>query len=117
MKHILLIAFTFLFAACGPDKGQLRAELQSIESEMVQLRIAAEQHRVQMDEAEYDAFIGLFAAGYGATSGDYGLAGDAAGTVARSSRQYDASGYSLDQLKQRYDALAKRRTEIARQLN
>jgi hypothetical protein len=117
MKQILLIAFAFLFLACGPNKTQLRAELQSIESEMVSLRIAAEQHRAQMDQAEYDAFIGSFAAGYGATSGDYGLAGDGAGTVVRSSRQYDASSYSLDQLKRRYETLAKRRAEIVTQLN
>ncbi|MEO5917254.1 MAG: hypothetical protein ABIS50_23690 [Luteolibacter sp.] len=117
MKHILLIAFTFLFVACGPNKAQLRAELQSIESEMVSLRISAEQHRAQMDQAEYDAFIGSFAAGYGTTSGDYKLAGDGAGAVARSSRQYDASSYSLDQLKQRYEALAKRRMEIVAKLN
>ena len=117
MKQLLLIAFTFLFVACGPNKAQLRAELQSVESEMVQLRIAAELHRAQMDQAEYDAFIGSFAAGYGSTSGDYELAGNGADTVARSSRQYDASSYSLDQLKQRYEALAQRRTAIVKQLN
>src|SRR5688572_6965201 len=53
MKHILLIAFAFLFVACGPDKARLRTELQSIEAEMVQLRIAAEQQRAQMDQAEF----------------------------------------------------------------
>ncbi|MES2658854.1 MAG: hypothetical protein V4689_09560 [Verrucomicrobiota bacterium] len=117
MKQIIILAFSLLIAACGPNKTQLRSELQSIDSEMVNLRIAAEQHRSKMDQAEYVAFIGSFAAGYGATSGNYELAGDGADTAVRSSRQYDASSYSLDQLKQRYEVLAKRRTEIVKQLN
>ncbi|MES2657193.1 MAG: hypothetical protein V4689_01175 [Verrucomicrobiota bacterium] len=117
MKHLIILAIAFLIASCGPNKGQLRSELQSVESEMLELRIAAEQHRAQMDQAEFQAFIGSFAAGYGTTSGDYELASDGAGTAVRSSRQYDASSYSLDQLKQRYVALAKRRTEIVAQLN
>ncbi|GAA5117426.1 hypothetical protein JIN84_17400 [Luteolibacter yonseiensis] len=117
MKQILIIACTFLFVACGPDRARLRTELQSIEAEMVQLRIAAEQQRAQMDQAEFNVFIGSFAAGYGATSGDYELAKDGVGTAVDSSRQYDVSKYSHEQLKQRYDTLATRRTEIVTQLN
>jgi hypothetical protein len=117
MKQILLIALAFLFVACGPDETQLHAELKSIDAEIVQLRIAAEQQRAQMDQAEFNAFIGSFAAGYGATSGDYELAKDGVGTAVDSSRQYDVSKYSHEQLKQRYEILAKRRTEIVAQLN
>jgi hypothetical protein len=117
MKQVLLFAFTFLFIACGPDKSQLRTELQAIDAEMVQLRMAAEQQRAQMDQAEFNAFIGSFAAGYGATSGDYELARDGVGTAVESSHQYDVSKYSHGQLKQRYEVLSKRRTEIVAQLD
>jgi len=116
MKPILLLMTILALAACGQNEGQLRSELQNIEAEMVSLRIVAEQHRVQMDQAEFNAFIGSFAAGYGLTSGDYEMAGNGANSAVSSSRQYDASSYSLDQLKQRLEVLAKRRSEIVSEL-
>lgn len=116
MKNVILFAFTFLFIACGPNKKQLRAELHSIEAEMVSLRIAAEQQRAHMDEAEFNAFIGTFSTGYGLTSGDYELAGDGAGAVVDSSRQYGVSSYSHQQLVGRYETLLERRTAIVAQL-
>lgn len=55
---IILLAYLLLITACGRDPAQLRSELQSIDSEMLQLRIAAQKHRAQMDEAEFNTFIG-----------------------------------------------------------
>lgn len=113
---VIILVLVAMLTACGPNKSQLKSELSAIDHELMELRIAAEQHRAQMSQAEFDAFIGSFAVGYGATTDDYGLAGEGVGTVVNSSRQYDASRYSLDQLKQRYEILGKRRQEIVRQL-
>ena len=119
MKKSIIVVLTLavVLAACGPDKAKLRAELQSIDTELVQIRAVAEQYRAQMNEAEFDAFVGSFAAGYGAVSGDYELAGDGIDTAVESAIQHDASSHSLDQLTQRHDQLAKRRAEIASQLD
>ena len=117
MRQIIILLAFLLITACGSNKAQLRSELQSIDAEMLSLRIAAEQHRAQMDQTEFNTFIGSFAAGYGTTSGDYELAGDGADAAIQSSRQYDVSSYSLDQLKQRYEVLAQRRAEIVAQSN
>lgn len=119
MKKVVLaiLAIAGLLAACGPDKSELRSELRAIDTELVGIRIAAEQHRAQMSQAEFDAFIGSFAAGYGAVSGDYDLAGDGASTAINAMNQADAASYSLDQLKRRHDQLAKRRAEIVGKLD
>jgi hypothetical protein len=119
MKKAVLVtlALAGLLAACGPSKSELRAELRAIDTELVSLRVAAEQHRAQMSQAEFDAFIGSFAAGYGAVSGDYGLAGDGVGTAIDATNQANAASYSLDQIKQRHDQLAKRRAEIVGKLD
>jgi hypothetical protein len=114
---IAIILLVAVLAACGPDKAKLRTELQSIDTELVQIRAVADQYRARMSAAEFDAFVGSFAAGYGAVSGDYQLAGDGVGTAVESAIQYDASSISLDQLKQRYDQLAKRRAELVSQLD
>ncbi|MCW1922637.1 hypothetical protein OKA05_08730 [Luteolibacter arcticus] len=114
---IVILVLAAVLAACGPDKAKLRAELQSIDAELVQIRSVAGQYRARMSAAEFDAFVGSFAAGYGAVSGDYQLAGDGVGTAVESALQYDASSISLDQLKQRHEQLAKRRTEIVPQLD
>jgi hypothetical protein len=119
MKKAVLVtlALACLLAACGPSKSELRAELRAIDNELVSLRVAAEQHRAQMSQAEFDAFIGSLAAGYGVVSGDYGLAGDGVGTAVTATNQANAASYSLDQLKQRHDQLAKRRAEIVGKLD
>jgi hypothetical protein len=70
-----------------------------------------------MSQAEFDAFIGSFAAGYGAVTGDYGLAGDGAGTAYNATNQASAANYSLDQIRKRFDVLSKRRLAILKELN
>ena len=119
MKKAVLVtlALAGLLAACGPSKSELRAELRAIDSELVSLRVAAEQHRAGISAAEFDAFLGSFAAGYGAVSGDYGLAGDGVGTAIDATSQANAASYSLNQIKQRHDQLAKRRAEIVGKLD
>jgi hypothetical protein len=114
---IVILVLAAVLAACGPDKAKLRAELQSIDAELGQIHAVAEQYRARMSAAEFDAFVGSFAAGYGAVSGDYQLAGDGVGTAVESAIQYDASSISLDQLKQRHDQLAKRRADVVSQLD
>ena len=119
MKKAVLVtlALAGLLAACGPSKSELRAELRAIDTELVSLRVAAEQHRAQMGQAEFDAFIGSFAAGYGAVSGDYDLAGDGVGTAVNANSQASAAYYSLDQIKQRSSLLSKRRAEVVGKLD
>ncbi|MCH1409545.1 MAG: hypothetical protein L7V87_10960, partial [Verrucomicrobiales bacterium] len=62
--------------------------------------------------AEADAFFGSFAVGYGATSGDFGIARDGYNTASQANHQYDVSSYSLTQLQSRQIELLKRRTVI-----
>lgn len=114
---IFVLVLAVVLAACGPDKATLRAELHAIDTELMSLRVAAEQHRAQMSQAEFEAFIGSFAASYGAVSGDYGLAGDGVGTAINATNQANAASYSLDQIKQRHEKLAKRRAEIVGKLD
>ncbi|WP_035600603.1 hypothetical protein [Haloferula sp. BvORR071] len=115
--HCLPLAIILLLAACGPNKSELRAELRSIQTEIAQLSIAARQHQAQMSSAEFDAFIGSFAAGYGAVSGDYDLANDGASTAYDASNQASAASYSLDQIRKRFEVLSKRRIEILKKLD
>ena len=117
LLHLLPLLAALLMAACGPSDSELRTELQQVDAELVAIQIAANQHRSQMSQAEVDAFFGSFAAGYGTTTGDYGLAGDGLHTATNASRQYDHSTWSLDQLQQRWLALGKRRTQILADLN
>ncbi len=114
MLPIFLIS---LLSSCGPSKAELRAELQSIDHELVMLRNAAYHHQSQMSQAEFTAFIGSFATGYGITSGEGGMAGDGIGTVIDAASDYDVASYSLDQIKQRQMELLKRRTVIVSKLN
>lgn len=115
--HHLLCALALLLTACGPSESELRAELRSIEAEMTQLGISAGQYRAQMSQAEFDTFVGSFAAGYGAVAGDYSLAGDGAVSAISANSQAEAAGRSLEQLRQRYSKLNQRREEILRELN
>lgn len=112
---------TMLLAAilpsCGPSEAELRAELQSIDHEMVMLRNAAYRHQSQMGQAEFAAFIGSFATGYGITSGEGELAGEGVGTVISAASDYDVASYSLEQIKQRQMALMKRRVVITSKLH
>jgi hypothetical protein len=114
---IIVLALVAILAGCGPDKDKLRAELHSIDAELVQIRTVAEQYRARMSAAEFDAFIGSFAAGYGAVFGDCQLAGDGVDATATSVIEFEASSKSLEQIRQRHDQLAKRRAEIVSQLD
>ena len=58
-----------------------------------------------------------FAAGYGAVTGDYGLAADGTGTAYSAVNQASAANCSLDQIKQCFEALSKRRTELLKDLD
>lgn len=114
---ITVIALAAILAACGPNKAKLRTELQSIDAELVQIQATAGHYRDRMSAAEFDAFIGSFAAGYGAMTGDFELAGDGVDTAVWSVSDHGNSSASLKQLKQRHDQLAKRRGEIMSQLD
>ena len=110
--HILLLAITSILASCGPSEKELRTELREIDSKLTAINFEAKKYRAQMNQAEIEVFFGAFAAGYGATSGDYGLAVDGYNTATQATRQHDFSSYSLDQLRSRQQKLLKRRTEI-----
>ena len=100
----------------GPNKSELRTELQSIDHELVVLRTAAYKYQSQMNQAEFATFIGSFATGYGATSGDRELVGEGVGTVIGASSDHDVASYSLDQIKQRQFQLMSRRSQILAKL-
>ena len=113
---LFLTAISLLVTSCGPSEEELRAELRAIDGELMAIRIAANRYRAQMNQAEVDAFFGSFAAGYGTTSGDYGLALDGVGTASAAMQQYDVSAYSLDQLYSRNMELMKRKLQIQQKL-
>ena len=117
MKKPITLLLACVLASCGPSESELRAELRQIDGEILQLNIAAQQHRAQMSQAELDAFVGSFAAGYGAVSGDYSLAGDGVGTAYNATNQASAANYSLDQIRKRWEVLSKRRLEILKELD
>jgi hypothetical protein len=48
---VVTLALAGLLAACGPSKSELQAELRAIDTELISLRVAAEQHRAQMSQA------------------------------------------------------------------
>lgn len=119
MKKVLILLtllFSLLVPSCGPNKSELRAELRSIDGELMLLRNAAYQHQSQMNQAEFAAFIGSFATGYGITSGEGELAGEGVGTVINAASDYDVASFSLEQIKQRQMELLKRRALIALKL-
>ena len=117
LLHLLPLCAALLLAACGPSESELRTELHQIDAELVAIQVAANRHRSQMSQAEFDAFFGSFAAGYGTTTGDYGLAGDGLHTATSAVRQYDHSATSLDQLQRRWITLGKRRAQIVAELH
>ena len=114
---ILILLLSLGLSCCGPNEAELRAELQSIDSELVQLRTATYRYQSQMDQAEFASFIGSFAAGYGVTSGDASLAGDGVGTVIDAAGSHDVASYSLEQIKQRHAQLVTRRNQVVRQID
>lgn len=116
MKPLVLL-FACSLASCGPSDSELRAELSTINSELMRLNIAAQQHQEQMNNANLDVLIGSFAAGYGATSGDFGLAGQGADAAYRGANQASSADYSLSQIRERQNALSRRRAEILRDLD
>jgi hypothetical protein len=113
---LLILLFTMLIPSCGPSEAELRAELQSIDRELVMLRNAAYRHQSEMNQAEFAAFIGSFATGYGITSGEGDLTGEGVGTVIDAASNYDVASYSLEQIKQRQMELLERRTVIVGKL-
>lgn len=106
----------FLSACGGPSKAELRAELQGIESEMMQLEMAANNFRSQMTQAEWQSILGGFAFGYGLVGGDSQLAMDGGGAWAGAAGNLDRAHFSLQQVQNRYNQLAQRRAEIMGQL-
>jgi len=113
---LLTLLFSLMLPSCGPNKADLRAELQSIDHEMVMLRNAAYRYQSQMNQAEFASFIGGFATGYGITSGEGQLAGEGASTVINAASDHDVASYSLEQIKQRQMELIKRRALITLKL-
>jgi hypothetical protein len=79
---------------------------------MMALQNAAYQHQSAMNQASFDAFLGGFAEGFGAMDGNYELAGAGVGGVADAANRADVAGYSLNQIQERYNTIAKRREEI-----
>lgn len=114
MKFVLifLLPLTVLLASCGPSEEELRAELRTVDQKLMVISMAANRHRAQMNQAEMDTLLGSFAVGYGASSGDYGLARDGYNTASQTSFQYDVSSLSLDQLMSEHRSLLARRKEI-----
>lgn len=113
---LLTLLVSLILPSCGPNEADLRAELQAIDSEMVMLRNAAYCHQSEMSQAEFSAFIGSFATGYGITSGERDIAGEGVGTVIGAASDYDVASYSLKQIKERQVELLKRRLVILSKL-
>lgn len=117
IKYLMQLALLCLiFGSCGPNKSQLRTELQGVEREMMDLQAAAYQHQSAMNQADFDSFVGGFATGFGAVGGDYQLAGQGVSQVVDAANRSDVAAYTIDQIQQRYKVLAKRRMEIVKAL-
>ena len=114
---LVFAASSLLLTACGgPSKAELRAELQQIEGEMMQLEMMAYDARSRMSQAEWQSFVGGFAAGFGAVSGDGQMTFAGGNAVAGASGDYDRARFNLQQIQGRYNQLAQRRIEIHREL-
>lgn len=113
---LLTLIFSLVLPSCGPNEAELRTEMHSIDRELMALRNAAYRYQSQMNQAEFAAFIGSFATGYGITSGEGELAGEGVGTVIDAASDYDVASFSLEQIKQRQMELLKRRTVIVAKL-
>lgn len=120
MKHLLstlaLCCVAILVISCGPNKAELRRELLVIEGEMTQLNMTAYSLKSQMSRAEWQSFLGGFAATYGAFGGDGQLALQGAGTALEAVDNYDRANYSMKQIQARWNTLSARREEILKHL-
>ena len=104
-----------LLSACGgPSKAELRAELQQIEGEMMQLYWTAQSLKSQMSQAQWQQFFGGFAATFGTFNGDGQLALQGTGVAVDGIGSYDRANLNLQQIEQRFMALDHRRNEILR---
>lgn len=83
---------------------------------MVQLEMVAYNLRSQMNQAEWQSFIGGFATGFGVVNGDGSLALSGGGAMASASGNYDRANYNLQHVQARYNVLAKQRFDILKQL-
>lgn len=101
---------------CGPNKAQLRTELQQVEAEMTQLYWTAESLKSQMSQAQWQQFFGGFAATYGTFDGNGQLALQGTGVAVEGIGTYDRANMNLQQVQQRFMALDIRRNEIMNQL-
>ena len=112
---ILAVALTLV--GCGPNKARLSAELGAVEGEMINIQNAASRHEAEMGKAGVNAVFGLLAGAQGLDNGNYQQAAQGANSAIDAGTNADLTSKSLDQLKQRYNQLATRRTEILRLLN
>lgn len=106
----------FLSACGGPSKAELRAELQQIEGELMQLEMMAYDARSRMSQAEWQNFLGGFATGFGAVSGDGKMALAGGNAIAGASGDFDRARFNLQQIQARYNQLAARHNEIRERL-
>lgn len=113
----LVVLAAWLVPSCGSREEELRVELKKVNAEILQLQTAAREYQAQMGQAEFDAFIGSFAAGYGAVTDDGGLVIDGTSTAWDAANQASAASHSLDQIRQRFAALSERRAEILKDLD
>ena len=116
--HYFLVPLvgSLLVACGGPNEAELRAELQQIEGEMMQLEMMAYEFQSRMSQAEWQTFLGGFAAGFGLTSGNDQLTYSGGNAIAGASGDYDRARFNLQQIQGRYNQLAQRRIEIHREL-
>lgn len=114
---LLAVLVGLLLSACGgASKAELRAELQQIEGELMQLEMMAYDARSRMSQADWQNFLGGFAAGFGAVSGDGQMTFAGGNAIAGASGDYDRARFNLQQIQTRYNQLAQQHGEIRKKL-
>ena len=118
MKTMILaiLACAMALVSCRNEKA-LRAELNTVESDMYAIQVAASQHQAEMGKSAINVIFGLADTAQNLDKGNYREAAQGANSAIDAGQQADFAGQSLDQLKARFDKLAKRRAEIIKQLN
>ncbi|MEI6605214.1 MAG: hypothetical protein WCP35_07880 [Verrucomicrobiota bacterium] len=116
LRNAFILVITATLGACGPNKSELRGQVRKIEAEMNYLNSLAQSQRSRMNEADFVAFIGGFAAGYGATSDNGQLVVDGAGVVLDAAQRSSDAQLSLNQIKSRYNQLAIERMGLLNKL-
>jgi len=117
LTSVAIICIAMFTSSCGgPSQADLRAELQGIKSEMMQLQIQANNMRSQMDQAAWQATFGTIAAGVGAYNGNGQLYFQGAGNALNSGGNYDRANFALKQIVDRWNQLVPRHNEILQQL-